>query len=57
MEDIFLKKIEKIIDDSNSLLYIEKQKNNKDDILIFFISLSRYLIDIKKVGEFPHQQN
>lgn len=45
MDEQFLEKIEKIIDFTKSVYNDEKQKINKDDILIIFISISRYLID------------
>lgn len=45
MDEQFLEKIEKIIDFTKSVYNDEKQKINKDDILIIFISISRFLID------------
>lgn len=45
MDEEFLEKIEKIIELSKSIYNNEKQKIFNDDILIIFISISRYLID------------
>ncbi len=47
MEEQYLKKIDDISQLIKDLLDVESQKNNQDDILIIFISLSRYLIDKK----------
>lgn len=48
MEDIVNQKIEKIIEETKSIFFHEKQKIFKDDIAIVFISISRYLIDKKQ---------
>lgn len=45
MDENFTQKAEIISDNVKALYELEKQKNNKDDILIIYISLARYLLD------------
>lgn len=45
MEENILGKVNEIIDEAKVLLDDEKFKINKDDILVIFISIARYLID------------
>ncbi|MFN3411008.1 MAG: tetratricopeptide repeat protein [Exilispira sp.] len=45
MDEKLLELTKIIIDNTRSLFEMEKQKNNKDDILITLVSISRYLID------------
>jgi len=45
MDENFIQKADIISDNVKSLYELEKHKNNKDDILIIYISLARYLLD------------